>query len=287
MASNGNLPASDLAAIAGGGSLRKDAAAAWNAMAAEARSRYGVNIAVTGPDSAYRSYARQVYWRAVWCARGQCGNAAVPGTSNHGWGIAVDVPSYVQAIINTIGPRYGWNKACSDAPWEPWHYKWCGGWSGANPGSGSGSKYPTLRRGRKGKAVKRAQRHLRRWNHGLIQPDVDGRFGKQTKLAVKRFQWTHGLKPDGVIGKKTWSKLRAPNHLTDKELTRVNQLRWAQREGISDKEREAAKRNRAWLVQRLEQMKRDGKKDGDKWWDQNHRRKRFRIIRRTIKRTWR
>jgi hypothetical protein len=289
MATNGRLASTDLSPIAGGGYLRKDAAAAWNTMAAKARKRGLGEIAVKGPDSAYRVYARQVYWRTYWCNRGMCYMAAVPGTSNHGWGVAVDVDARVAAIIAQIGAEYGWDRACSDAKWEAWHHKWCGGWSGSNPGTSGrgGTRYPTLRKGSKRtRAVRRAQRHLRRWNLGLTRPKADGNFGRATKKAVKQFQWVHGLKPDGVIGKNSWLKLRESDPLTDKERTHVNRLRHAQRNGVKAAEKDAAKRNRVWLVKRLDQMKRDGR-DKAWWWRKNHRRRRFRIIRRTVNRTWR
>lgn len=80
MTSNGNLPASELRPVAGGGSLAPDAAAAWNALAAHIYEARGVKIAPNGPDSTYRTLARQQYWRDYWCSRGLCGNAAVPGT---------------------------------------------------------------------------------------------------------------------------------------------------------------------------------------------------------------
>ena len=38
----------------------------------------------------YRDYAGQVATRDEWCGKGACQMAAVPGTSNHGWGKAVD-----------------------------------------------------------------------------------------------------------------------------------------------------------------------------------------------------
>ena len=39
----------------------------------------------------YRSYQGQVNAKAKWTARGKPGNAATPGTSNHGWGMAFDI----------------------------------------------------------------------------------------------------------------------------------------------------------------------------------------------------
>lgn len=47
MASNGNLPQSDLAPIAAG-QLAKEAAAAWNAMNVDSRKRFGVELRPTG-----------------------------------------------------------------------------------------------------------------------------------------------------------------------------------------------------------------------------------------------
>lgn len=41
-------------------------------------------------ESCYRSYDGQVWWRNYYCSIGKCANAAVPGTSKHGWGRAVD-----------------------------------------------------------------------------------------------------------------------------------------------------------------------------------------------------
>ena len=48
---------------------------------------------VPGPpqiESCYRSYDGQVWWRNYYCSIGKCQNAAVPGTSKHGLGRAVD-----------------------------------------------------------------------------------------------------------------------------------------------------------------------------------------------------
>jgi D-alanyl-D-alanine carboxypeptidase len=128
---NGRLPPQLLAPIPGG-FLAKEPAGAWNAMSAQARERFGVELRPTGPDSSYRKYERQVYWRKYWCDRGKCANAAVPGTSNHGLGLAVDVPQATRNIVDEIGEPFGWAKKWSDAPQEPWHIKYRAGiFSGA------------------------------------------------------------------------------------------------------------------------------------------------------------
>ena len=126
MPNNGRLPPQLLAPIPGG-FLAKDAAGAWNAMSKKSRERFGLELRPTGEDSSYRTYDRQVFWRNYWCNLGHCENAAVPGTSNHGLGLAVDVPQQTRNIIDQIGESFGWAKKWSDAPQEPWHIKYRAG----------------------------------------------------------------------------------------------------------------------------------------------------------------
>ena len=133
MAANGQLPAAALAPIAGG-QLEKTAAAAWNAMNVEARAN-GLELRPTGSMSSYRTYAQQVYLYDLY--RSGRGNlAAVPGTSNHGWGLAVDLATtQMRAMLDRIGRKYGWAKEWSDAQSEWWHIKYRPGiWSGSDPG---------------------------------------------------------------------------------------------------------------------------------------------------------
>ena len=40
---------------------------------------------------------------------------------------------------------------------------------------------------------------------------VDGKFGKNTETAVKKFQAEHGLQVDGIVGVKTWAMLEKYN----------------------------------------------------------------------------
>ena len=37
---------------------------------------------------------------------------------------------------------------------------------------------------------------------------VDGHVGKKTKSAIKQFQRKHNLSADGIVGQKTWDRLR-------------------------------------------------------------------------------
>ena len=46
-------------------------------------------------------------------------------------------------------------------------------------------------------------------NAGFYQGPLDGKMGPSTRDAVKEFQRVHGLSDDGVVGKRTWAKLRA------------------------------------------------------------------------------
>ena len=50
---------------------------------------------------------------------------AYPGTSNHGWGRAIDIsPSDVQNWIRENGTKYGW--CWGEVKSEPWHFTFCG-----------------------------------------------------------------------------------------------------------------------------------------------------------------
>lgn len=125
---NGMIPSSQLCplATAPGHQLRCDAAAAWNAMAVAYERDTGSPLCIT--DS-YRSYAAQV---SVYARKP--GLAAVPGTSNHGWALAVDlcggIESYSSAgfaWMSAHAPKFGW----VHPQWarqgggreEPWHWE--------------------------------------------------------------------------------------------------------------------------------------------------------------------
>ena len=87
-------------------------------------------------DEGYRDFATQVYWKDYWTSRGEPGNAATPGTSNHGWGTAVDfVISDVTSgsskrawLLNHAG-NYGYAPLASEA----WHWNFSGTFAGGTP----------------------------------------------------------------------------------------------------------------------------------------------------------
>jgi lysozyme len=211
---NGNAPPGVVAPISSGikctplqGQLANEAASAWNTMALAAGERLPTN----GCDSAYRPYERQVYWRNYWCARGACGNAATPGTSNHGIGLAVDVPQFVRGYIDLHGQRFGWCKCWSDAAHEWWHVKFNPAAFG-RPNPGTSLKSPILRKGSGGPGqnvyVRKVQKLLR--GHGDKSVEVDGEFGRGTAIAVRRFQKAERIKVNGVVSRRVWKRLRQP-----------------------------------------------------------------------------
>lgn len=44
-------------------------------------------------------------------------------------------------------------------------------------------------------------------NAGYYKEQIDGKVGKRTKSSIKKFQKSKNLKPDGVVGPKTWEAL--------------------------------------------------------------------------------
>ena len=128
---NGRLPASALCALetARGHMLRPDAARAFDALSRAYQKSTGSMLCIT--DS-YRTYAAQVDVR-----HRKPTLAAVPGTSNHGLGLAVDlcggVESYGTAAhqwMRRQAPLFGfylpaWAQETGSKP-EPWHWEFAG-----------------------------------------------------------------------------------------------------------------------------------------------------------------
>ena len=198
---NGRLRADTLGPITGG-FLRTDAARSFNALDRASRQRYGVALHPLGHMSSYRTYAQQVYlWQLYKSGRGNL--AAYPGTSNHGWGLAVDFATpRMRWVVDQIGAAFGWSKSWSDAPQEWWHIRYRPGvWAGAR----NGATHAALSVGARGQAVRDLQRDLNR--HG-IRVGVDGVFGPRTAAAVRGFQAMHGLVPDGIVGPITRRALK-------------------------------------------------------------------------------
>ena len=128
---NGQIPLSALCPLWGpaGQLLRADAAASFTAMSRAYAEVFSAPVCVT--DS-YRDLPSQI---AVAAAKPAL--AAVPGTSNHGWGVAVDLCDGVQRFGS---PQHEWMRANAMAfgwfhpNWaqqggskpEPWHWEFAG-----------------------------------------------------------------------------------------------------------------------------------------------------------------
>jgi len=80
--------------------------------------------------SCYRTDQKQVDARKKWCDAGQCDMAALPGTSNHGWGRAVDRGEPGGVTFTCRG--YRWLKANAGEygfiglDTGAWHWDWVG-----------------------------------------------------------------------------------------------------------------------------------------------------------------
>jgi hypothetical protein len=108
-----------------GGRLWTEAARAWNDMRAAAIEDGLAPAAFVpaGPVSSARPLGAQQWF---WAHRPPA--AAFPGTSNHGWGLAVDVATRVAAAwILRHGHRFGWSWDEGRRVGEWWHFRYVGG----------------------------------------------------------------------------------------------------------------------------------------------------------------
>lgn len=67
-------------------------------------------------------------------------------------------------------------------------------------------QYPTVRYGSTGEAVLTVQKFLAA--KGYQVGALDSRFGSRTESCVKQFQKDNGLVVDGIVGPKTWAKIK-------------------------------------------------------------------------------
>ncbi|MGL5858613.1 MAG: D-alanyl-D-alanine carboxypeptidase family protein [Angustibacter sp.] len=128
---NGAIPMPALCPLWGapGLRLRADAAAAFNRLSRAYAAEFGRPICVT---DGYRTFATQVRLRAQ-----KPTLAAQPGTSNHGWGTAVDLCGGIESFgtiehawMQVHAPLSGWFHpswaAASGSKPEPWHWEFAG-----------------------------------------------------------------------------------------------------------------------------------------------------------------
>nr|WP_283250968.1 M15 family metallopeptidase [Rhabdothermincola salaria] len=133
-AENGQLPGGRLVNV-NGCTVYWEAAVSLKLMM-QAAADDGVKLT---PTSCYRDLAGQISARNYWCGLSQCHMAAVPGSSNHGWGKAVDFrngslpmtyDSEAFKWLTAYGWHYGWfhpkaMRQGGPVP-EPWHWEWIG-----------------------------------------------------------------------------------------------------------------------------------------------------------------
>lgn len=116
---NGKIPADALAPLNGSSErMWAPATERLNAMISDAKAA-GVSISVT---DGYRTYDSQVRLAQQKGLYSQGGLAAAPGTSEHGWGLAVDLglnPT-AQAWMRQHAQDYGF---VENVPREPWHWE--------------------------------------------------------------------------------------------------------------------------------------------------------------------
>ncbi|MGY1854850.1 NlpC/P60 family protein [Modestobacter sp. SYSU DS0290] len=124
---NGEIPRDQLCSIGYPHRLRCDAAAAYSAMSAAYQATFGAPLCIT--DS-YRSLGAQID-----AHHRKPRITAVPGTSNHGWALAVDLCGGINvfgtvqtAWMQANAGRWGWvhpdwAQADGSNP-EPWHWEY-------------------------------------------------------------------------------------------------------------------------------------------------------------------
>ena len=125
--SNGSIPSDALCELGSSGhALRCDAAEGYARLAQAYAARFGRGLCIT--DS-YRSYGAQLNAFAL-----KPGLAALPGTSNHGWALAVDLCGGVNSFgteqwrwMAENAGRFGWVQPAWAGPQgekpEPWHWE--------------------------------------------------------------------------------------------------------------------------------------------------------------------
>lgn len=200
---NGKIPTAELGVISGG-HLQKAAATSWNEMV-KAAKKDGVTLASAGAyrpyDDPYKysqveifkdRYTKQATgsgpygdvrrWNGVRYVRTSGAAAAPPGTSNHGWGLAIDVanafyaygktPGKIVSWLNKNAGKYGWVRRSwtfVKNTWEPWHWEY------------------------------EASKDTKPWKPKALVT-VDGIWGTATTKALQK---QLGVTADGVLGPKT------------------------------------------------------------------------------------
>ncbi len=87
---------------------------------------------------------------------------------------------------------------------------------------------PVLKAGSEGQTISDLQFRLQ--TLGYYNLPIDTNFGKVTLSAVQRFQKNNGLQSDGIVGPKTWRKLKKLS-VNKKELSMLARVIYAEARG--------------------------------------------------------
>lgn len=193
---------------------------AWRSVATQERLfRERYEIGAYSPYGDYRSWLGKTWGRVRDAA------AAIPGTSNHGSGRAVDVktsrskgdPPYSEAVVFTsfsdpdrlrflrLGRENGWADDEGRQVGELWHLTW---YPARDQHRGEGPR-AILERGTKKAADVRT---LQAFLNTVVVVDgrrlvVDGQYGAATEAAVRRYQRKAGLTATGKVDVRTRARL--------------------------------------------------------------------------------
>lgn len=123
---NGRLEDGSLCDLWNGVELRSDAAVALAELNEQFKAAFGRDLCV---GNGYRTLAAQYATK-----RSQGYLAATPGTSVHGWGLAIDLcgsddTGSAKRWLEANGPIWGWENPswAKSSKWEPWHWEYVPG----------------------------------------------------------------------------------------------------------------------------------------------------------------
>jgi len=205
---NGYIPLNVMTEIPGGGYLRPDAAAAYMDMY-RAAAADGVTITVGAGGAAYRTFQQQVDLAEDKGLYSEGGLAAVPGTSLHGWGIAIDAGEGRQRQwLAQNANKYGFSTISR----EPWHWQYDGSyWSPETPQAAGQKQKPQRATGGEvtstdPRAAQASLATLRMTNpnilfnamFGLLQDEASSRHGGMPAQLAK------DETPQGGVKRQLW-----------------------------------------------------------------------------------
>lgn len=123
---NGKLEARSLCTLWNGVQVRSDAAVALAELNVQFKAVFGRDLCV---GNGYRTLAAQYATK-----RSQGYLAATPGTSVHGWGLAIDLcgsddTGATKRWLEANGSVWGWENPswAKSQKWEPWHWEYVPG----------------------------------------------------------------------------------------------------------------------------------------------------------------